>query len=267
MDGLPERPIAPSAGTVFPFQGIDTPEQRERTANYYNAILRLDHGVGLLMEELRKSGREQNTVVVFCGDHGPPFARGKTTCYEWGLRVPFVVRWPGVTKPGVSRAMVSTTDIAPTIYEAAGVKSPVATHGRSLLRVLQRPSVSWRRYLAAEFHFHGAAVFYPRRAIRDSRYKLIHNLRAGSAKPTTGIDGDRAFSLSRDARYDGTPARRAFDTFADPPEFELYDLRTDPYELDNVARTGEQAEVLERMKKALLAWRKRLPIRSWKQGW
>jgi N-sulfoglucosamine sulfohydrolase len=79
---------------VFNFQQIDTPEQRVRTAGYLNAVERLDVGIGMLMEALDKSGRAGDTVVVFCGDHGPPFARGKTTCYESGLRVPFVLRWP-----------------------------------------------------------------------------------------------------------------------------------------------------------------------------
>ena len=82
---------------------------------------------------------------------------------------------------------------------------------------------------------HGIRPFYPRRAIRDQRYKLIHNLLAGTQKPSPGIDGDFAYKFSRGARYDGTEIRRAFDTFADPPEFELYDLESDPIEFHNLA--------------------------------
>lgn len=257
VDGLPEKPIEPSAATLFGFQGIDTPEQRERTANYYNAILRLDAGIGMLEEALRKTGRERDTMVVFCGDHGPPFARGKTTCYESGLRVPFVVRWPGVTRAGgVREAMVSTTDIAPTMYDAAGVEAPVGVHGRSLRPVLERANAPWRQYLAAEFHFHGARPFYPRRAIRDGRYKLIHNLLSGKARPSTGIDGDTAFQVSREARFEGTAVRRAFDTFSDPPEFEFYDLSKDRYELENLAGRGEVMKEQRRLMQALMDWRK-----------
>lgn len=256
VDGLPRQPIAPSKDTVFSFQQIDTPEQRERVANYLNAVLRLDEGIGMLMAALERSHHAANTVVVFCGDHGPPFARGKTTCYEAGLRVPMIVRWPGVSRQRVSQALVSTVDIAPTLYDAAGVQAPMELHGRSLRPVLQDLKAPWRRYLAAEFHFHGARPFYPRRAIRDARYKLIHNLRAGRERPSTGIDGDRAFQISREARYEGTAVRRAFDTFSNPPEFELYDLDADPIEFVNLAGTPQMRAVEQRLKDALLEWRK-----------
>ena len=107
MDGLPEHPLQPGPKTIFPFQQINTQEQRVRTAGYYNAVQRLDDGIGMLMDVLAKRGRDGDTLVIFCGDHGPPFARGKTTVYEAGLRVPFLVRWPArlpMTK-AVVRAM------------------------------------------------------------------------------------------------------------------------------------------------------------------
>ena len=158
------------------------------------------------MGELERTGHLEDTVVILIGDNGPPFERGKTTCYESGLRTPFLVCWPGVSRPVASKALVSTTDIAPTIYDAAGVQGPVAMHGRSLRPVLTGGTEGWRQYLAGEFHCHGARNFYPRRALRDQRYKLIHNLRAGKGKPATGIDADDAWryrarnSLRRQAR-------------------------------------------------------------------
>ena len=127
-------------------------------------------------------------------------------------------------------------------------------HGESLRKAVN--GGKWREYLAAEFHCHGSRPFYPRRAIRDKRYKLIHNVLAGKAKPSTGIDGDFAYAISREARYEGTATRKAFDTFAEPPEFELYDLAKDPVEFVNLAGKAELAVVEKRMKDALLAWRK-----------
>ena len=120
--------------------------------------------------------------------------------------------------------------------------------------VLSDPKAKWREFLAAEFHFHGAGIFYPRRAIRDARFKLIHNLRAGKVKPPRGIDGDNAAAKSAtDAPAD---ARKAFLTYSDPPEFELYDLAADPVEFRNVYGTGAHPGAEERLKKALAAWRK-----------
>jgi len=255
-DGLPEQPLPPGPETLFSFQQIDTPSQRVRTAGYYNAVQRLDDGIGMLMDVLDKHGHRDDTLVIFVSDHGPPFARAKTTVYEAGIRVPFLVRWPGVSKPMRSSAMVSTIDILPTILDATGVARAGSVHGRSLRPVLQDAGAAWRDYLVAEFHFHGSRGFYPRRAARDHRYKLIHNLLAGEDNPTTGIDGDPAYRISRERRYDGTPVRQAFDTFANPPEYELYDLENDPVEFRDLAGDPSLREVRERLAQALLEYRK-----------
>jgi len=254
VKGIPETLVEPSEKTVLPFQRIDSPEQRKRVAGYYNSVKRLDVGVGLLLEALTRHGYDDNTLVIFIGDHGPPFDRGKASSYEGSLRIPFLVRWPGVTKPMRSSAMVSTVDILPTILDATGATSDVATHGRSLRPVLEKADAPWREYLAGEDHVHGPP-WYPQRAIRDARYKLIHNLLAGKAKPTPFVDGDIGYVTSREDRYAGTPIRAAFDTYFDPPEYELYDLEKDPWEFHNLAGKAEYAEVEKRMKTALKAWR------------
>ncbi len=150
--------------------------------------------------------------------------------------------------------MVSTVDILPTILDAAGATNEVEMHGRSLRPVLESADAPWREFLVGEFHVHGPPWF-PQRAIRDGRYKLIHNLLADSARPTGAIDGDIGYSTSRDQRYDGTHIRTAFDTYADPPEFELYDLAGDPWEFHNLAGNPEHAEAEQRLKTALDAWR------------
>jgi N-sulfoglucosamine sulfohydrolase len=166
--------------------------------------------------------------------------------------VPFLVRWPGVSKAGlVSKAMVSTLDIAPTFYDAAGVQAPSPMHGQSLRGPVSSSGAKWREYLTAEFHTHGARPRFPRRAIRDTRYQLIHNLVAGQGKPSPVIDGDQAYFHSENA-----PTKDVFATFANPPEFELYDLQNDPDEFRNLAGKPEVAKVEQRLKAALLDWRK-----------
>ena len=257
IEGLPEKPLPPGEKTLFAFQQIDTPAQRVRTAGYYNAVQRLDDGIGMLSDVLAKRGHVDDTLLIFVGDHGPPFARGKTTVYESGIRVPFIVRWPGVSEPMASRAMVSTIDILPTILDATGVSAPGPMHGTSLRPVLQDENAAWREYLVSEFHFHGGRPFFPRRAIRDQRYKLIHNLLAGKARPSTGIDGDPAYRLSQSDAYAGTPIGKAFAVFANPPEVELYDLESDPIEFENLAGEPAHRAVQQRLTEALLAYRKR----------
>jgi len=257
--GLPEDPIAADTVPGWDFQGFDEPVARQRVSNFYNTIKRLDIGVGLLLDELDRSGHADDTLVIFLGDHGPPFNRGKTTCYESGLRVPFLVRWPGVSRKGIeSTALVSAADIVPTVLDAARIDYPRAFHGKSL-----RPAVTsteipegWRDTLAGEFHFHGYTGFFPQRAIRDQRYKLIHSLLAGKAKPLNRVDGDPTGQFADTEKYRNTPAGEAFRRWENPPEYQLYDLQEDPIEFVNLADDPEHADILLDLKNSLLEWRK-----------
>jgi arylsulfatase A-like enzyme len=94
MFGLPEKPTYPGEVPPWPFQQVENDTLLEQAVNYYNCVRRLDIGVGMLMEKLKTAGKDENTDTIFLGDHGPPFSRTKTTCYEAGLHVPFLLRWP-----------------------------------------------------------------------------------------------------------------------------------------------------------------------------
>lgn len=256
FQGIPEQPLEVGEVSPLPFQRLDDPEQIERTTQYYNAVMRLDAGVGMLLEALDATGRRDRTLVIFVSDHGPPFFRGKTSCYEAGVRVPLIVQWPSVFEAGDrSTALVSTVDLLPTILQAAGQPVPDRLHGISLKA--SRQPANQREYVATEFHYHGARPFYPRRAIRDQRYKLIHNLRAGETEPHRRVDGDVAYEISQQAKFSGTAVARAMKRAADPPEYELYDLHNDPWEFENLANHPEHRDTLERLKEALMKWRQR----------
>lgn len=256
--GLPPNPIAEDTVPGWAFQGFDEPIARRRVSNYYNTVKRLDLGIGMLLDELEKAGHDEDTIVIFLGDHGPPFNRGKTTCYESGLRVPFLLRWPGVAEPGtISQALVSATDIVPTILDAARIPFPREFHGSSL-----RPTATtsespdgWRTHLCAEFHYHGNTNFFPRRAVTDGRFKLIHNLLAGEASPTNRVDGDPTGKFADEEKYRDTPAGAAFRRYADPPEWELHDLENDAVEFTNLAADPAHAAQLAELQAALAKWR------------
>lgn len=257
--GLPENPISKDTVPGWNFQGFDEPSARERASNYYNTIKRLDAGIGLLLEELTAAGKAENTLVIFLGDHGPPFSRGKTTCYESGLRVPFLVRWPEVSTKGIeSSALISATDITPTILDAAGIEFPRKFHGRSVRPALQSPTppTGWREHLVGEFHFHGFQPFFPRRAIRDERFKLIHNPLAEESHPVGRVDGDPNNQFADTEKYRDTPAGNAFQRYLNPPEWELYDLEADPVEFYNLAEDPKHAETLAKLQESLLNWQR-----------
>jgi len=258
VDGLPEKPYQKGDVPAWPFQQVESEKVLEDVADYYNSVRRLDAGIGLLLEALESTGMGRNTLVIFLSDNGPPFARAKTTCYEAGLRVPFIVRWPGVSTAGlVSDAFVSAVDIVPTVLDAVGIEVPGHLQGHSLRAVVGGDDTNWRRTLAGEFERHTVRPFFPRRALRDDRYKIIHNLLALEQVRLGGlvtVDGDSAPRVALESAYRGTPAQEAMKRLTGPPEWELYDLHGDPNEFVNLAPHPEKAGMLERMKGLLREW-------------
>lgn len=257
--GEPKTPTKPAEVTPWPFLGVDTPALRKRVAGYYNCVRRVDLGVGLTLDALAKAGHADDTLVIFIGDHGPPFCRGKTTCYEAGLRIPFIVRWPGKSTAGlVSEKLVSTIDLLPTIAEAAGAPCPAGLPGKSLRRLLDRSEAPWRETLFAEFTNHGPTGYFPQRSIRDSRYKLIANLVADDrGHPGGSVDGCPAFKLSQTDACKDPKVKAAYKMMKNPPPEELYDLQTDPAELVNLAGRPELSAVQSRLRTALDQWRRK----------
>ena len=254
--GLPEHPVGPDDIRMFPEHGeIDTPEVREEVAGYYNAVQRVDVGVGLLLDVLEKTGKAENTLVIFIGDHGPPISRGKTTTYEFGLKIPFLVRWPGRARPGVrQQALISTVDILPTCLTAALGATPRPMAGRSLAPLLGGETDGWRQTLCAEWTTHGPG-FTPQRCIRDERYKLILNLRLDQPKPGLGVDGSKVRNAIQDPKWAGTEAKGVFDLLEHPVPVELYDLEKDPIEYHNLADDPAYQGVKDRLMQQLQAWR------------
>jgi N-sulfoglucosamine sulfohydrolase len=182
--GSPERPLGADDVKPLAYFGLDTPELRAQTAAYYNCINRLDALVGDLLDALRQSGKTDNTLIVYIGDHGADMLRGKRTSYEGGVRIPMIVSWPGHVDGGLVRQeLVSTVDIMPTLLEVVGADAVKDLAGRSLLSLLRKGSPPWRHYLFTEYHTHSAHNFYPQRTVRDARYKLIHNLLPGQVNP------------------------------------------------------------------------------------
>ncbi len=257
VEGLPKTVLTAKDIIPWPWQQIDNHEQRMKIAGYYNCVHRIDAGIGMLMKVLDETNQWDNTLIIFLGDHGPPFARGKTSCYEAGLRVPFLARWPGVSQPHLSERLVGSVDIYPTILDAAGINLPAKLHGDSLRPVLtDSAKADWRKTLAAEFHYHGASPFFPRRAITDGRYKLIHNMRAGEVSASSSVDGDHAPVFAQQLKP-SHPARQAMERLQDPPEWEFYDLKEDPIEFINLADDPKFADQIMILKQSLFDWQKK----------
>lgn len=269
VDGLPVQPQTGTDVRALPYFGIDPPEMREMIADYYNCVSRLDTLVGDLLTVLQQSGKAENTIVIFIGDHGADFLRGKRTSYEGGLRIPLIMRWSGHAQPQVREEMVSTIDLMPTLLAAAGAAPVEGLPGRSLEPLLRGEEVAWRSHLFAEYHTHAAASnFYPQRSVRTQRYKLIENLLPDEVNPGASftinkLDNQAAGHGSRGkidlrAAIAAAPplVQSAYATMERPPHFELYDLADDPFEFRNLANSPEHADTLAELQQQLADWRR-----------
>jgi N-sulfoglucosamine sulfohydrolase len=265
VDGLPKKPLTARDVRCPAYFGIDPPELRRLMADYYNCMSRLDSLVGDLLAALERSGRATNTLVIYLGDHGPDLLRGKRSCYEGGTRVPLLVRWPGQARPQVRTELVSTTDLLPTLLAAAGAAPLPGLPGQSLLPLLAGEKPAWRSHLFTEFHTHAAgANFFPQRAVRNDRYKLIESLLPD--EPNPDMDKiDREFPFVAGAVAAASPeVRAAYRLQQKPPRFELYDLQADPHEFQNLADSPAHAALLADLRRRLDDWRQQTqdPLRE-----
>lgn len=262
--GLPETPLKANKAEPLAFLGgVETPKVREEIAGYYNALSRVDAGVDLLLDVLDKSGVADNTIVFYISDHGPAFSRGKVTTYDAGVNIPWMVRWPGKIPEGVvSSNLISTTDLMPTFLDLINEDIPDYLPGLSHLPLFENPEVEWRSHIFAEFNSH-QPYFWPQRMVRDKRYKLIHNVKHDGPKPGLGIDGCEVRLAVLQGNYP-EKAAGAYEIFTeDQPEYELYDLHSDPNELNNLAGDPAFADVRASLHHELRAWQERTddPVR------
>ena len=262
VNGLPENPLTGSDVTPLAYFGLDTPQLRDVTADYYNCMNRLDSLIGDLLSALEHSGKAKETMIVYLGDHGADMLRGKRTSYEGGVRVPLIIKQAEKTKPQqVRNELVSTLDLMPTLLAVAGANPVAHLPGRSLQPLLhdsKAAATKWREYLYTEYHLHSAHNFYPQRTVRNSRFKLIQNLMPGETNPGYDFTLNRFFA-DLPAAISAAPdhIRRAYRRMKTPPEYELYDLQADPYEFRNLVSDKQHETTLSELKRQLANWRRR----------
>lgn len=254
--GVPETKYDPR-DVVVPYHLPDRPEVREDLADYYQAASRMDHGVGLVLEELKKAGHADDTLILFVSDNGIPFPGAKTTLYDAGVRLPLIIAAPSAKKPGITcSALVSWVDITPTICAWAGVKPAPGVAGRSLLPVLDEESPAGWDQVFASHQFHEITMYYPMRMLRTRKHKYILNLAHRLEYPSAA---DLYHSKTWQGilkRADKTLGQRDVHAFLFRPREELYDLESDPNELKNVASDAKYAEVLAELRGKVKEWQK-----------
>lgn len=266
----------------------DVPEIREDFADYLGEVAAFDAGLGVLLKQLKEAGELENTLIVISGDHGPPgFSHGKCDLYDFGTNVPLIVSWPSKFKGGrILDDLVSLTDLAPTLLEAAGESPPEVMTGRSLIPVLTSDKSGLvdpkRDHVLTGRERHVAKVRagelgYPMRAIRTKDHLYIRNFKPdrwpmGEPREITDDSAPSRQKLTNNTfitlgDYDASPTKawivenrndpehkRFYDyAFGKRPAEELYILAEDPHQMKNVAEDSKYAEIKKQLSDRLMA--------------
>jgi arylsulfatase A-like enzyme len=236
------RPADPATVTVPPYLP-DNEWTRDDLASFQGAIRTADAAVGRLLACLDQQPFAPDTWVVFTTDHGIAFPRAKSTLYEPGVGVAFIVRPPaGVAAQGRTRRLFSHVDVLPTFLEILGIAGPGdlqgVSHAAFLLDGDQAPA---RQQVFCEKTYHDD--YDPMRSVRTADWTYIRSFEPRPRLP-----------LPLDLYCSPTARGYGSDHLEHRPDEELYDLRVDPHERCNLAGEPRYQSIRDRMAAALLRW-------------
>jgi arylsulfatase A-like enzyme len=227
-----DRDLTPNDLKQKPPEGLSARELKRwkyqrYMRDYLACVAGVDESVGRLLDYLDQSGLAKNTIVIYTSDQG--FFLGdhdwfdKRFMYEESLKMPFLVRWPGVVKPGTAAdGMILNVDFAPTLLAAAGLPVPADVQGRSFLPLLRGETPrDWRTAMYYRYyHYPQDHRVQPHYGICTARYKLIFFNKIG--------------------------------------QWELFDLEQDPHELKNLYNDPAHAATVKQLKEELYRLKKEL---------
>ncbi|RAV27799.1 sulfatase family protein [Sinomicrobium soli] len=247
-----------------PLTLVDDDTTRADLARYYDEIRRFDFYIGEVVKELKRQEVYENTVIIIMSDNGRPFPRDKTRMYDSGIKTPLIIHWPEYINRGiVSNSLVSSIDIAPTILDICGVKSPESFQGRSFKELLKHPDRDFRTYAFAEHNWHDYEAH--ERMVRTKDHLYIRNFRP--KLPNQGpldIVKSPSFHALAGAKEAGRLTSAQSDIFLFPrPDEELFLLKDDPLQTDNLLDHKPYKEkksdvhnklVLSQLRRVLTEW-------------
>lgn len=238
----------------------DTPVVREDWKRNYELITAMDAWAGDLIQQLKDDGLYESTIIFFWSDHGVGLPRAKRWLYDSGTHIPLVVRIPAAFREAgqgipnsIDDELISSLDFAPTMLNLSGLDLPKHLQGRAFLG----------RNLSKERDY----VFGARdrmderydiiRAVRDKRYRYIRNyepFKAYYQHMNTPEQGATMKELRRVHATGQLPDAAGLFMADSKPAEELYDLRSDPHEIHNLADDPAHAETLDRLRQVHLDW-------------
>ena len=255
-----KNPVDPAKVELPPYYP-DHPVARQDWATYLNSIQLMDEYVGKILKRLDDENLAKNTVVIFIGDNGQCHVRGKQWLYDGGIHIPLIVRWPGRLKAGqVCDHMTIAIDISATVLKIAGIEPPGHIQGRVFLEPAAdgtwRPVKKRDHIIAARDRCDETIDRI--RCVRTQQYKYIRNFMPERPYTQRNRYKEQSYpvlNLMKELYAQGklTPVQALFMAPRKPDE-ELYDIRSDPYEINNLAASPEHQAILREMRAILEKW-------------
>jgi len=251
-DPLLINPDAPQLPPYFPEDSII----RQDLARKYSNIAEMDTQVGEILQELKADGLLEKTIVVFFSDHGGPLPRGKRAIYDSGLKVPMIIRYPNQEKAGTTYDdMISFVDLAPSMLSLAGVKAPKYMQGQAFLgkyKTKSRTEIYGSRDRMDEF-------YDMVRCVRNKKFMYVRNFH-----PEWAYYQDIQYRRQLDMMnrlvemHETNQLNKEQELWfrQSKPVEELYDVESDPFQLNNLAADPNYANLLKDMGTKLEKWQK-----------
>jgi len=236
---------------------VDTPKLRDEFRHYLAEIAALDRQVSDLLALLEETRLADSTFTVFSGEQGSSFPGAKWSCYNAGVRSGFIARLPGTVKPhATTDAIAMCEDLVPTLIElAGGTVADKDLDGRSLVGVLTGATQKHRDYAFGMCNMLPDGKPYASRSIIDHDYKLILNLTCDDeyTSPVVNSNGGVWRTWQRASETDAR-AKVLVDRIVRRPAVQMFDLKNDPWELENIADRPELQAVRTEMERQLAGW-------------
>lgn len=244
----------------LPAYMADTPQTREDFAKYLAELQVMDEQLGMTMQVLEQAGVAHSTLLVFTSEQGAQMPGCKWTNYDVGVHTAMVVRWPGVVEAGVrTDALVQYADVLPTFVEAAGgIIKEDTFDGSSFLGVLKGKRDRHRDYTYALHNNVPEGPPYPIRSVYDGRFRYIRNLTPENLYIQRFIMGKQDHNPYWNTwmlnSQHNERAAELINRIMIHPAQELYDLESDPWEMDNLADDPRYAQHKDRLSTELDRW-------------
>jgi uncharacterized sulfatase len=249
----------PSRVPVPPYYP-DTPQVRLQLAILYTQVTRMDQQAGAILRQLEDDGLADDTIVFFFSDHGTGLPRGKRFLHDSGIRVPLLVRFPRKYRAwspgaagGATERLVGFVDFAPTVLSLAGIQRPASMQGAAFLGSHAASERRWT-YAARD---RVDEEFEVSRTVTDGRWQYIRNYYPHRPVLQHGTYSEVGQVWKELRRFEAagklTGAARMLLSETKPAE-ELYDIRADPHQLNNLASAPAQQDRLGEMRGLLRKW-------------